>query len=256
MITSFITEQGGVGKTSLCYHLGWYLASQGHSVLLVDIDPQGCNLSFAMGVVDKDDKPGMRDILAGDVDIKDCIIPLTPNLSIIPGNGDSAAFESIQQVVMEKKLSPKCIREVLDKVRDDYEYIFIDEGPSPSIVHWLVLSSVDDMVIPLIPDGKSIDGTKSILETYEVVKKTQNPNLRVRALVFNMFDQRSNLSKVVYKQMIELARAKGIPVAQTKIKQNAPIRETYIAHEGITTYNPSCVGAKNYKELSTELFGV
>jgi cellulose biosynthesis protein BcsQ len=86
MIVTYITEAGGVGKTTLCYNLGWHLANEGKKVLLVDADPQNTNVTRMAGFTkeQKDDMAGLVDILNGDVDIKETIIKLSPKLSIIP----------------------------------------------------------------------------------------------------------------------------------------------------------------------------
>ena len=258
MIVTYITEAGGVGKTTLCYNLGWHLANEGKKVLLVDADPQNTNVTRMAGFTkeQKDDMAGLVDILNGDVDIKETIIKLSPKLSIIPANERTASVEEIDRVITEKQMGPKALWDALKKVFVDYDYVFIDTSPAPSILHWLALVASDGALLPDIPDAKSVDSTKTILETCETVKQSQNQDLNVLAVVFNKFVKNSNLARMAKKEITTICRSKKIPVAQTEIRNNSAIGEVYISHEGITTYDPSSSGAKNIKALSQELFGV
>ena len=164
MIVTYITEAGGVGKTTLCYNLGWHLANEGKKVLLVDADPPKTNVTRMAGFTkeQKDDMAGLVDILNGDVDIKETIIKLSPKLSIIPANERTASVEEIDRVITEKQMGPKALWDALKKVFVDYDYVFIDTSPAPSILHWLALVASDGAVLPVLPDAKSVDATKTI----------------------------------------------------------------------------------------------
>ena len=203
MIVTYITEAGGVGKTTLCYNLGWHLANEGKKVLLVDADPQNTNVTRMAGFTkeQKDDMAGLVDILNGDVDIKETIIKLSPKLSIIPANERTASVEEIDRVITEKQMGPKALWDALKKVFVDYDYVFIDTSPAPSILHWLALVASDGAVLPVLPDAKSVDATKTILETCETVKQSQNQDLNVLAVVFNKFVKNSNLARMAKKEI-------------------------------------------------------
>lgn len=258
MIVTYITEAGGVGKTTLCFNLGWHLANEGKKVLVVDADPQNTNVTRMAGFTkeQKEDMAGLVDILNGDVNIKETVIKLSPRLSIIPANETTASVEEIDRVVLGKKMGPKALWDKLGEISEEYDYVFIDTSPAPSILHWLALVASDGAVLPVLPDAKSVDATRTILETCETVKQSQNQDLEVLAVVFNKFVKNSNLARVAKKEITEICRSKKIPVAQTEIRNNSAIGEVYISHEGITTYDPSSSGAKNIKALSQELFGV
>lgn len=253
MVISFITEQGGVGKTSLCFNLAWFLASQNKKVLMIDMDAQGGNLSYAAGVPDVDDKNGINEILENSAEITDCIYKLSPNLSIIPAN-NNAMF--ISDTIGQKGLPVDCLRKEINKVKKKYDYVFIDTNPTPSIIHVISLVASDELIIPLTTDAKSIEGTKHIVETYEDVKKQGNKKLEIKALVYNKYEKRTTLSRVVDEQIRKLSGKKGLPIAQNKIPANIAIAETMLAKIGITDYNQTSKGSIAYRALAKELFGV
>jgi chromosome partitioning protein len=253
MVISFITEQGGVGKTSLCFNLAWFLASQNKKVLMIDMDAQGGNLSYAAGVPNLEDKNGVNEILEGSAGISDCIYKLSPNLSIIPAN-NNAMF--ITDTVSRGGLSIDCLKKEINKIKRKYDYIFIDTNPTPSIIHVISLVASDELIVPLTTDAKSIEGTKHILDTYEDIKTRNNKKLEIKAIVYNKYERRTSLSKVVEGQIRELCGTKGLPIAQTRIPSNITVAETMLAKEGITSYSPGCKGSIAYKALAKELFGV
>lgn len=253
LIISFITEQGGVGKTSLCFNLGWHLASQGKKVLLIDMDAQGGNLSYTVGVENLKERKGIANIFLREARIVGCIYKLSPNLSIIPANNDAML---IPDAVKARGGDIKILKKELIKIENKYDYIFIDTNPTPSVIHLISLAASDELIIPLVPDAKSIEGTKHILETYDTIRIRDNKQLDVKALVFNKYEKRTGMSKLVEEEIISLCRQGGFPIAQTRIPQNIAIAETNIAKMGITTYKPESKGAQSYLALSKELFGI
>jgi len=254
LIITYITEQGGVGKTSLCYNLAWYLASQGKKILMVDLDPQKGNLSYFAGIEDKDVRPTIKDVLTKEKKIQDIIYRVTPNLSIIPANSDVTLVPELVNYHLDGDY--KCLKAELDKIKKDYDYIFIDINPTPSVLHILSLVSSDEVIIPLQPDMKTLAGTAGVLETIDTVKEGMNKKLQIRALVFNFWVSRTGLSKLLRDTMKELGKDRGIPVAQTKIPRNVAIGETPLEYVGITTYSPKSKGALAYVDLAKELFRI
>jgi len=254
MITTFIAEQGGVGKTSLCFNLAWYLASQGKKILMIDLDAQGSNLSFVTGMRDTSGISGIYEILMGEDKIENCIYKITPNISLIPANNNA---KDISKVV-EGKLNSDytCLKTHINRIKNNYDYVFLDTNPTPSDIHIISLVASDDLIIPLLPDAKSIEGTKHVLETYKGVKDAYNKDLEVKALVYNKSENRTTLSKYVESEIKDIALTYNVPVAQTKIPQNVNIAETIIYNTGITDYKETSKGAKGFFALSKELFNI
>lgn len=254
MVVSFITEQGGVGKTSLCFNLGWYLSSIGKKVLMIDLDPQGGNLSFMAGVKDLENKKGIQHIMSseeGEYSIKNTQYQLKPNLYIIPANEDAIELTS---TIKGKDKRARCLDRIIQPVKDKFDYIFIDMNPTPSEIHLVSLIASDGVIIPLLPDGKSIEGTTHVVDTFESVRDNFNPDLKILGVVYNKYEKRTNLSKAVESAIAKFCNEKDIYIADTKIPINTAIGETFLTKTGITDDAPKSKGAICYKALASELF--
>lgn len=251
MIVSFLTEQGGVGKTSLVFNLGWYLSDMGKKVLLIDLDPQGGNLSRLLGVEDLDNQAGVVDILKDPetYDFKNTAINIKENMDLIPANEDAKDIPSLE-------IEPLAMKKSLDKIKKKYDYIFIDSSPAPSDAHILALGASDRLLIPLIPDAKSIDATENVIDTFNVVKKELNKKIEILGLVYNQYEQRSTISKLVQQTLQAAYRKKKIIFTETKIPKNVAITEAWAFKTGVTEYRPKSKGAVAIKELAKELFGI
>jgi len=254
MVISFITEQGGVGKTSLCYNLAWYIASSGKKVLMIDLDPQGGNLSFMMGVPNRDNQMGIYEYMEEKIDsIKEAILKIKENLYIIPANESCI---DLHKLLSNEQNGEYVIKAIIDQVKDDYDYVFIDLNPTPSMTHVSSLVASDKMIIPAMVDGKTIEATKHVLDTYKAVKESYNPELEVLAVVYNMYSVRRNLGKAVEAELKGYCNALKINIANAKIPNTVEIAETSLAHIGVTEYAKSSKGSKAFKELVSELFGI
>jgi chromosome partitioning protein len=255
MIVSFLTEQGGVGKTSLVFNLGWYLASKGKKVLMIDTDPQGGNLSRLVGIRDLDETPGIVDILRdpSTYTLKDSTIEIRENLYIIPANETARELPDVYKELNEDE---KCLKKELDKVKKKYDYIFIDTSPAPSDVHVIALVASEKLIIPLLPDVKSIDATQNVIDTYEAVKDAYNKKLEVLGLVYNMYESRTNISRVVQEALTTSYRKKAIKFTEAKIPKNVAMSNAWALKTGVTECFPKSKGAVIYRQLAEELFGI
>lgn len=253
MIVSFITEQGGVGKTSLCFNIAWYLNQKNKKVLMVDLDAQGGNLSYVAGVDNLEDRPGIIDILKKkQITPHNAIYTIKKGLEIICANETAVDLPE----AMKKTKNYECLKDILKELEGEYDYIFIDTNPTPSIIHAVTLIASDGIVIPLLPDGKSIEGTKHVIDTYEMIKENYNENLKVLGLVYNRYENRTRLAQAVESAIGDYANAHNIKVTKTKIVSNINIAETTLYNIGITEYAPKSKGAACYKDLAKELFKV
>lgn len=253
MVVSFITEQGGVGKTSLCFNLAWYLASAGKKVLMIDLDPQGGNLSYFAGIKDLDDKPGIIDVLQGAETITNVQHILENGLFIIPANERAV---DLAYTITNSEDKIESLKNAIAPIKRRFDYIFIDMNPTPSVIHLASLAASDSLIIPLLPDGKSIEGTTHVIDTYNLVKSTMNKKLKILGLVYNKYEKRTRLSKAVETTMEGYCNEHGVPIAATKIPVNVAIGETVLTKQGVTEYAPKSKGADSYQKLSKELFGI
>lgn len=253
MIISFMTEQGGVGKTTLCFNLGWYLAEQGKKVLLIDLDPQKGNMTFCCGIENREEEFGIYDILTDSkYNISNSKKEIIPNLYLIPANGKTMLVNDLVN-----KNGVEILKDILDKEKDKYDYIFIDTSPTPSMTHYISLVASDHLIIPTGIDGKSIEATLGVLESYEGIKEKHNKSLTVLAVVVNKFTKKTTkVSKTVDPVIHTLCRVKGVNLAKTKIPHNTDIDQVTLIKEGVTNHSPKSSGAVAIRELTKELFNV
>lgn len=253
MIIAGIAEQGGVGKTTLCHNLGWYLSTKNKKVLLVDTDPQKSNLSALAGLKNKDRLPGIFEVICGQKKISDVVVNIRENLDLIPANEDSTGLLPLLYSDNNGKYK---LKEALKPLKKSYDFIFIDSSAYPTC-HIMPLIASDYVLIPSKPDGKSIDSTKATLESYLSIKEQFNPNLQVLAVVENGYSNRkNNLSKASLSATEMLCKMLNVTCAKTKIPQNTDIGQTVLYCAGITETNPKSAGAKGIIALSNELFGI
>lgn len=247
MVISFINEKGGVGKTSLCFNVGYYIASMGKKVLFVDFDGQRANLSFFCGVKDREDRFSMADVLNNGVDIHQAIIHLDTcsNLDIIVGNA------SLSEV--DKNADLKKMDAVIKAVEAEYDYVLIDVNPTPGRIHVLALAAANYIIIPMLADVATLEANKGIIETYRLVKANVNRGLKIMGIVFNKFNTRANLSQQVLEITEEIAAAMDTSVFQTKVRNNKALAENIAAHVGVTEFDPKSHGAQDIITLTSEI---
>ena len=255
MVVSFLTEQGGVGKTSLVFNLGWYLSTKGYKTLLIDLDPQGGNLSRLLGVKNLDEKAGVVDNLqdGSTYSFSKISINIKENLDVIPANEGAI---QIPDVYKENGLDEKCLKKSIDKVKKKYDYIFIDTSPAPSISHVLSLTASDMLVIPLAPDTKSIDATSNVIDTYNMIKENYNSKLKIGGLVYNKFEKRTSIARIVCEALEATYRKHDFSFTEAKIPNNTDVAKAWAMKMGVTESFPRSKGAKAFRELAEELFGI
>lgn len=245
MIVSWINEKGGVGKTSLCFNVGWYLAELGKKILFVDLDGQRANLSFFCNIKDREDRPCMKDVLIDGVDINTTIIPVKENIDIISGN--------VELTEIDKTVKVSTMKNAIASIQKQYDYIFIDINPTPTRAHVLTMGISDYLIIPMLPDVATLEANKGIIETYSLVKSNVNENLKVMGLVFNKFNARVNLSSQVMDITMQMAKQLNSSVFNTKVRNNISLSENVGQHIGITQYDPRSNGAIDIIQLSSEI---
>ena len=196
---AIFNQKGGVGKTTTNINLAACLALKGKNILVLDIDPQG-NTTSGMGISKKADHKTCYDILIDDrMDPTEAILHTgIDGLDIIPGSVDMAGAE-IELVQLEGR--EKRLKKALDKIRDNYDYIFIDCPPSLGLLTINSLTAVDSVLIPIQCEFYALEGVSQLMSTIEMVKKTFNRSLEIEGVILSMFDGRTNLSIQVVEEV-------------------------------------------------------
>ncbi|HZK88275.1 MAG TPA: AAA family ATPase [Anaerovoracaceae bacterium] len=244
---AIFNQKGGVGKTTTNINLAACLALKGKKVLILDIDPQG-NTTSGIGIKKKGLLKTTYEVLIDDkMHPSEAIIPtIVKNLDIIPASVQLAGAE-IELVRLEGR--EKRLKRALDKIRDRYDYIFIDCPPSLGLLTINSLTAVDSVLIPIQCEFYALEGVSQLVSTIELVRKSLNPNLEIQGVILSMFDGRTNLSIQVVEEVKKYFKEK---VYSTVIPRNVRLAEAPSYGLPITQYDPKSKGAEAYNEFAEE----
>jgi chromosome partitioning protein len=246
-IFTVANQKGGVGKTTTTVNIAAALSMGGLRVLVIDLDPQG-NASTALGVPHRD-TAGIYEVLMGDASITSVIQKVAgfPALDCAPSNSSLANAEVnlVSMVARELRL-----KEALDEIFPNYDYIFIDCPPSLGLLTINALAAARELLIPIQTEYYALEGLSQLLETYGVVKKRLNAKLDLSTIILTMFDGRTRLSNDVAanvrahfpKELIDIPIPRAVRVSE------AP---SY--NQTVMTYDPLSPGAIAYMQVAREI---
>ena len=242
-VIAIANQKGGVGKTTTCVNLSCALKMKGKRVLLVDCDPQG-NSTSGMGV-DKRDVPGAYELLTKNADISDCI-KHTEFGDVIPANKELAGA-SVELV--EKNRREYILKDALQLVYNDYDYIFIDCPPSLELLTVNALVGADSVLIPMQCEYYALEGITDLVTTIKMCNKRLNPKLRIQGIVLTMYDGRTNLAQQVASELKDFF--KGI-VYETVIPRSVRLSEAPSHGKPGVSYDRIGKGSRAYMKLAEE----
>jgi chromosome partitioning protein len=244
-IISIFNQKGGVGKTTTTINLAAYVASMGKKVLTVDIDPQG-NTSSGLGIDKEKLEYSMYDVIMGISPDKVIIKTKLENLDIIPSRVELAGAEIELTAKMSRETK---LKDGILKVKDDYDYIFIDCPPSLGLLTINALTASDSVLIPIQCEFYALEGVQQLMNTIQLIKKSLNSKLEIQGVVMSMFDGRTRLSIEVVEEVKKYFRGK---VYSTIIPRNIKLAEAPSYGMPIMVYDENCKGAEAYMELAQE----
>lgn len=246
-IIAIANQKGGVGKTTTAINLSACLAEKGQKVLAIDMDPQG-NMSSGLGL-DKDsiDKT-IYDMIIGENDVEEVIDHGTiDNLDILPSNVDLSAVE-IELIDVDNK--EFIVKDAIQKIRDNYDYIIIDCPPSLSLLTINAMTTADSVLVPIQCEYYALEGLSQLIHTVELVKERLNSTLEIEGVVFTMYDARTNLSLQVVENVKDNLQQN---IYKTIIPRNIRLAEAPSYGTPINQYDPKSAGAESYMRLAEEV---
>ena len=243
-IIAFANQKGGVGKTTTAVNLAASLADQGKKVLVCDFDPQG-NATSGFGFDPRSLITSVYVRVVCDAPVEEGIIK-TKWVDVIGANVNLAGAE-IDMIEMDRR--EYRLKMVLDQVREEYDYIFIDCPPSLGLLTLNSLCAADSFLVPLQCEYYALEGLTQLMTTVRAVQRGLNENIRMEGVLLTMFDGRTNLSIQVVE---EVKRHFGKKVFATVVPRNVRLSEAPSHGEPITAYDRYCRGAEAYMALAQE----
>lgn len=246
-ILCFANQKGGVGKTTSAVNVAACLARAGKKVLLVDADPQG-NATSGIGVSKRELESTVYDVLIGQKTVAETVVGTSAkNLFLLPSGIDlvGAELELADEARREYRL-----KDALEQVREQYDYIIIDCPPALGLVTINTLVAADGVIIPLLCEYYSLEGLTQLNATIGQIRKRYNAHLELLGVLLNMYDGRLNLTVSVLEEIKKFFPGK---VFRTPIPRSVRMSEAPSHGLSIVDYEPHGKGAAAYAAVTREL---
>ena len=239
-----LNQKGGVGKTTTVANVAAALALNGQRVLVMDLDPQA-HLTIHLGA-DRDAGGGAYDVLVRDVPLDEAVREVRPNLWLLGANIDLVGAESELVSVVGREI---ILREALEAVREQFDYVLIDCPPSLGLLTLNALVASDTVLIPIQAEYYALEGLGHLLHTIALVRQSLNASLEIEGILLTMVDVRTNLAQQVESEV----RAHFQELAfQTVIPRNVRLSESPSFGKAVLLYDRTSTGSQAYVTLAHE----
>ena len=245
IVIGVVNQKGGVGKTTTSVNIAAGLGALGKKVLLIDFDPQG-NATSGVGIDPRTLDPSIYElIIDDDPDVRAAVIH-TEWVDVLGANVDLAGAE-VDLISLPRR--EYRLKDVLDKIRTDYDYIIIDCPPSLGILTLDCLCAADSFLVPLQTEYYALEGLSQLMATVRSVQRSLNRHIRIEGILLTMYDGRTNLAVQVVE---EVKKHFGDRVYASVVPRNIRLSEAPSHGKPITAYDRSCRGAAAYLAVADE----
>jgi len=246
-VLAITNQKGGVGKTTTSVNLAASLAATKRRVLLIDMDPQG-NATMGAGVDKHDLETTLTEVLLGEANVKDAIVTSEDwKFDLLPGNSSMTVAEVKLMTMIGREFK---LKQALDDVSEDYDFVLIDCPPSLNMLTVNGLVAANGVIIPMQCEYYALEGLSALMKTIEEIRGSVNPGLEIDGLLRTMHDPRNNLTNDVSEQLISHF---GDKVYNTIIPRNVRLAEAPSHGMPILHYDKTSRGSVAYLALAGEI---
>jgi chromosome partitioning protein len=243
-------QKGGVGKTTTTVNLAASLASHGHRILVLDMDPQG-NAGSGLGVAANELDRGVYEVLTSELPVIEAVVPtVVPGVDLLPSGQRLIGAEVELVPVAERE---RVLRRALEGVRDRYDYLLADCPPSLGLLTVNTLTAADSVLIPIQCEYYALEGLTQLLNAIRLIQQALNPQLDIEGILLTMFDSRLNLSREVAEEARKFFEGR---VYETVIPRNVRLSEAPSFGKPVLLYDRECTGSQCYLQLAAEVLAL
>ncbi len=247
-VIAILNQKGGCGKTTTAVNLSTSLAISGKNILVIDMDPQA-NATTAFGLEKNEDNSIYR-VLTGQQTLDEAIVATEiSGLDLLPSHISLSGAE----IELSKDIGfPFILKEAMDDIQENYDYIFVDVPPSLGILTINSLVAADSVIIPIQAEFYALEGMADLLDAMNLVETRLNSPSPIKGILITLYDSRTRLGRDVYQNVKQYFGETEF-IFKTTIPRNVKLAEAPSHGKPCVIYDEECVGTEAYNKLAKEI---